>query len=152
MTLAAVRDARETVETRFGRFALESGDVIEMAEPLAGFEACRRYVLLSPPEIAPLVCLQGLDGNRPSFLAVPPTVADSTFACTLATEDRQRLGMPRGAMPGAPALWLALVRVETDEASANLRAPVVINPGTMVGLQVVPPSSPYSTAHPLPLG
>jgi flagellar assembly factor FliW len=152
MSLAAVRERRETIETRFGQFALEGDDVIEMAEPLAGFETCRRYVLLSPAAIAPLVCLQGLDGTRPSVLAVPPMLADPTFTCDLALQDWHRVGLPHGPTPEAPVLWLALVHVGADEASANLRAPIVINPDTMLGLQVVPPSSAYSTVHPLPLG
>ena len=152
MTPAAAAATPEAIDTRFGRFALDGSEVIEMAEPLAGFEHCRHYVLLSPPEIAPLVCLQGLDSGRPSFLAVGANIADPTFRGVLSAGDRQRLGLPEHAAPGAPALWLALVRVGTDDASANLRAPVVINPARMLGVQVVPADSVYSTEHPLPLG
>jgi len=152
MSVTALRDARQSVETRFGRFMHAPGDVVTMVEALAGFETCRRYVLLSPPEIAPLVCLQGLDGGRPSFLAVAPHIADPGFSCELSPADCARLGLPTPPAPEAPALWLALVRVGPNDASANLRAPIVINPARMVGLQLVPATSRYPTEHPLPLG
>jgi flagellar assembly factor FliW len=51
-----------------------------------------------------------------------------------------------------PLLWLALVAANEDgTATANLRAPVVINPGTMRGIQVIALESPYRTDHPLPI-
>jgi flagellar assembly factor FliW len=152
MTSSPVDEKCGTIETRFGRFALGPGDVVAMVEPLAGFETCRQYVLLSPPEIAPLVCLQGLDGARPSFLAVAAHLADPSFSCAPTPADWDRLGFSGNPGPEGPPLWLALVHVGPDEASANLRAPVVINPARMVGLQLVPQTSPYSTEHPLPLG
>jgi len=152
MKSQAVRDERRSIDTRFGRFVHHAGDEVAMVEPLAGFETCRRYILLSPPEIEPLVCLQGLEGEKPSFLAVAPHVADPAFACALSEKDAARLGLGPRSGAVSPPLWLALVRVGPNDASANLRAPIVINPARMVGLQVVPLSNDYSTEHQLPLG
>ena len=45
-------------------------------------------------------------------------------------------------------LWLAVVLVENDGTiSANLRAPIVINPSAMIGCQVMPQRSLYPIRH-----
>jgi flagellar assembly factor FliW len=126
-------------------------DVIEMVSPLPGFENCRRYVLMTAPDIAPFARIQGLDGSKPSFLALPPQAVVAGFDQTLDAADRGRLG----AADGEPLLWLAIVRVDPhgpnggDRAFANLRAPLVINPRRMLGLQVISADEQLSISHPL---
>ena len=49
-------------------------------------------------------------------------------------------------------LWLALLTItEQGSAFANLRAPVVINPETMTGVQVIPQDTVYPLRHPVAL-
>ena len=123
-------------------------DVIEMVSPLPGFETCRRYVLMTAPEIAPFARIQGLDGAKPSFLAVPPQAVVARFDQTLDAADRERLE----AADGEPLLWLSIVRIDPnggDRAFANLRAPLVINPRRMLGLQVISADEQLSISHPL---
>jgi flagellar assembly factor FliW len=120
-------------------------DVIEMVSPLPGFETCRRYVLMAAEEIAPFARLQGLDGGKPSFLMLPPQAIVAKYDRTLNAADRARLD----AADGEPLLWLSIVRVDGgDCAFANLRAPLVINPRRMIGLQVVSADEDLSISHP----
>ena len=66
----------------------------------------------------------------------------------LGPADREKLD----AADGEPLLWLSIVRVDTDaggRAFANLRAPLVINPRRMLGLQVVSDDDQLSLNHPL---
>ena len=52
------------------------------------------------------------------------------------------------ATEDTPLLWLAIVLVEADGTIAvNLRAPIVINPETMIGCQVMPQRSLYPVRH-----
>jgi flagellar assembly factor FliW len=45
-------------------------------------------------------------------------------------------------------LWLAIVASGPDgEATANLRAPLVINPTAMRGIQLITAHSPYRVDH-----
>ena len=54
----------------------------------------------------------------------------------------------RAAIAALTRLWLALVTVEQSGAvSVNLRAPIVINPGTMMGQQVLPHDCLYPLRH-----
>jgi flagellar assembly factor FliW len=110
----------------------EQQQIIEFPAGIPGFETCRRFVLLAPPELAPLSCLRALDPPEASFLVVDPTLLDPQYDLTLREFERMRLGA--GA---EPLLWLAIVTVDKDGASANLRAPVVINPRRMLGCQFI---------------
>jgi flagellar assembly factor FliW len=66
------------------------------------------------------------------------------YRCELSEADRARIG----ADATTPLLWLALVTVEQSGAvSVNLRAPIVINPTTMMGQQVLPHDCLYPLRH-----
>jgi flagellar assembly factor FliW len=102
---------------------------------------------VTSPELAPFTLVQGVDAGAPSFLAIDPRLVDAGYASPLAPSDLVRLG----AAPVTPLLWLVLITVGRDgAATANLKAPLVINPATMRGLQLIAPDSPYLVDHPLP--
>jgi flagellar assembly factor FliW len=119
--------------------------IIVFVDALPGFESCRRFVLLRSSEIAPFVRLQGLDEPRPAFLALDPRTVMGDYEPRLSEGERRRLDAERDDA----LLWLSLVRVDGERAWANLRAPVVVNPRRMIGLQVVPADSVYQLDHPL---
>jgi len=134
------------VVTRFGVFQASPRDVVRVADGLPGFESCRQYVIVSSPELEPFTCLQGLDDPRPSFLVIDPRLVAADYHVALSPADRRRLDVA----PGDTLLWLALVRIgDGSDASVNLRAPIVVNPRRMAGLQVIAADSPYALQHPL---
>lgn len=139
---------RARVETRFGVFDVNPGDVIRVPGGLPGFEQCRRYVVVTSPPLEPFTCLQGLDDSRPSFLALDPKLVVPDYGVPLSPADRHRLE----AGEGEPLLWLALVRLDADAVLANLGAPVVVNPRRMIGIQAIPADTPYAIDHRVPLG
>lgn len=101
---------------------------------LPGFEACRRFVLVYSDELDPGVCLKGLDAPAPTFFLLDPRRIAPDYECQLSAADRARLG----AVSDEGCVWLAMVSWASGEPRANLRAPIVINPATMRGIQVVP--------------
>lgn len=132
--------------TPFGTFTVGDDEIVAFPSGLPGFERCRRFVVLSSPEIAPMRCLQAIDGQAASFLVVDPRAALPDYRCVLGGTDLMRLG----ARAEAPLLWLAIVSFDADGAAfVNLRAPVVINPERMLGFQVMPHNSLYPLRHPL---
>jgi flagellar assembly factor FliW len=135
------------VDTRFGPFVGAAADVVTLPDGVPGFERCRRFVLAALPGIAPFTCVQGLDEPRPSFLAIDPRLVVEGYAQPLSDADRGRLA----AAAGDPLVWLSLVQIDGERATVNLRAPIIINPRRMVGLQMIPFESAYAIDHPLPL-
>lgn len=134
-----------TIETRFGSFDASAADIVTLPDGLPGFERCRRFVVVTAPDLAPFTCLQGLDDVRPSFLTLDPRLAAAGYQAPLPAADRLRLG----AASQEPLLWLSLVCLDGDRARVNLRAPIVVNPRTMVGLQVIASESVHPIDHPL---
>jgi flagellar assembly factor FliW len=120
--------------------------VVTFSEGLPGFENHRQFVLVASPDMAPFTVMQGLEAEAPSFVTVDPRMVDRAYPTTLDRVDLARLS----AHEKEPLLWLAIVAAHEDgRATANLRAPVVINPGTMRGIQIIAVESPYRTDHPL---
>jgi len=120
--------------------------VIDFPDGLPGFEACRQYVLLSGPAVAPFTIVQGIGPDSPAFAAIDPAQVVDGYRATLDDADRARLG----ATDDGTLLWLALVSPQQEPApTVNLRAPLVINPVTLRGIQLIAADSPYPFDHPL---
>jgi flagellar assembly factor FliW len=144
-TDAKQNDSRVELSTRLGQFTVEAGQVVSFPLGLPGFEQCRKFVVLDSEEWAPVRHLHAVD-EQVSFLVVDPRVVLPGYRCVLSQTDLVRLG----AAESDVLLWLAVVSLdESGEAYANLRAPIVINPGRMLGYQVMPHNSLYPLRHPL---
>jgi flagellar assembly factor FliW len=110
---------------------------------LAGFENCRSFVIFAA-EAAPFQWLTSVEGPPAAFLTIDPRRVLPTYRSAVSRTDLERLG----ASDDSRLLWLAIVLIEADGTiAANLRAPVVINPDTMVGLQVMPQDCVYPLRH-----
>jgi flagellar assembly factor FliW len=112
-----------------------SPETIRFPHGLPGFESCRGFVLMTSESFGPLQCLQAVEGPTASFLVIDPRRVLADFRCELSVADQARIGLhDRDTL-----LWLSLVTIELDGTiTVNLRAPIVINPATMTGHQVVP--------------
>ena len=118
---------------------------ITFADGLPGFEAQREYILMTSRDLEPFAHLRGLGLDAPSFLAIDPRRVMADYRRDLSDADRARLGAP----VGTPLVWLALVRAADVGATVNLRAPIVINPDAMRGLQLVDADETFPLDHPL---
>jgi flagellar assembly factor FliW len=117
-------------------------EIVHFPEGLPGFEACRRYVVMAGPDFEPFCSLQGQGTDAPAFVAIDPRRVAPDFRCDLDQTDRARLHLtPEDSPESTPLLWLALVTVTDTGATVNLRAPVVINPQAMRGVQLMPAAS-----------
>jgi flagellar assembly factor FliW len=121
--------------------------VVAFPDGLPGFEACRRYVLVRSTVCEPFTILQGVDGpTPPAFVAIDPQLVEPGYARTLEALDLTRLA----AREGDTFLWLSLVATQADgQATVNLRAPIVVNPRAMRGIQLVSSDAAYALDHPL---
>ncbi len=119
-------------------------DAVRFPTGLPGFEACRSFVLMQNDVLGPLQLLKAVEGPAASFLVIDPRRVLPEYRCELSQADRHRLGVA----DAATLLWLVLVTIELDGTiTANLRAPVVINPNRMIGQQVVPHDCVYPLRH-----
>ena len=118
---------------------------IRFPRGLHGFEACRSFVLMASGADPMLQYLKSVEGPPASFLVIDPRRVMPGYGCELTDTDRHQLGAD---INDRALLWLALVMVEPDgTVTANLRAPIVINPALMIGQQVIPYHCGYSLRH-----
>ena len=122
--------------------------VFEFPSGIPGFESYHRFVLIVSADLSPLGCLKALDASDVSFLVIDPRLLSLDYDLTLTEGERARLG----ASPDDPLLWLAIVTITETEASANLRAPVVINARAMTGCQVIRDDERYPVHFAINLG
>jgi flagellar assembly factor FliW len=125
------------------RSAHEDREIVSFPHGLPGFEECRSFVVFAA-DAAPFQWLSSVEGPPASFLAVDPRSVLPNFRYVLSPLDLARLQ----AADDTPLLWLAIVLVDADgTVSANLRAPIVINPASMIGQQVMPQDCLYPLRH-----
>jgi flagellar assembly factor FliW len=95
-------------------------------------------------EAAPFQWLTSVEGPAASFLTIDPGLVLPNYRYSLGKNDRARLSADKDT----PLLWLAIVLLQVDGSiAANLRAPIVINPASMIGRQVMPRDCLYPLRH-----
>jgi len=128
-----------------GQAAPRDAQIIDFPAGIPGFETCRRFVLVVSDELKPLAYLRSIDPPEASFLTIDPVLIEPGYDLTLREFERARLG----ATADDQLVWLSLVTILNGNASANLRAPVVINPRRMIGCQFIRDDREYAVDFPL---
>ena len=120
-------------------------NAIAFTDGIPGFEACRRFVLLTSDALAPLQRLESIEGPPAAFLGIDPRLVMNEYRCSLSDNDRRALE----ADADTTLLWFAIISEAEGVLYANLRAPIVINPQRMIGRQVLPDNGQYPIRHAL---
>jgi flagellar assembly factor FliW len=141
------------VETKYcGTVPYGEGSVFEFPHGLPAFEGEKAFILVEPPERAPLIFLQSMALTSLCFVAFPIQVVDENYHLAIAPEDLEDLGLDALRQPvlGNEALVLAVLSLHDEfPPTANLMAPIVLNLRTRRGLQAIRRDFRYSHAHPV---
>ena len=124
-------------------------DILTFNEGLIGLPHLQRMVMVSQPDIEPLMWLASLDeegvalvvANAPGiFPGYDPSVPDDSSFSKGLSEDEHPM-----------AFAIVLIAEEWQKATANLRAPIFVSARSRRGAQVILPDHTYSVGQPLPL-
>jgi flagellar assembly factor FliW len=121
---------------------------VTLTEPVPGFPSHRDYVLVAADASGLLRWLQALDPEGPRFLVVPPAPFVPEYAPRLPGAVLTELDLDS---PAAAELLCVVTVPDGDvrAATVNLRAPLVLNPATARGRQVVLADAGHPFRHPL---
>jgi flagellar assembly factor FliW len=122
--------------------------LLGLTEPLPGFPGHRDYVLVTADGDGRLFWLQSMAPEGPRFLAIDPDVYFPGYAPRLPAALCADLGLD----DPATARLYCLVTVPPEgpaAATANLRAPLVVNPANWRAAQVVLLDGQHPIRHPL---
>jgi flagellar assembly factor FliW len=136
----------------FGYIDYREDDVLQFRAGLPGFEAQSQFLAIEPPADAPLTYLQSVRLPGLCFLALPIQAVDPNYQLAITLEDLESLGLPTSRQPrmGEEVRCFAVIVVaESGHISANLLAPVVVNPANRRGVQAIRVDTVYSHQHPL---
>ena len=116
---------------------------------LLGFEHIKEYLLLATPAEDPFLWLQVPNDANLAFLVISPQPILPDYRPEISSEDVDFLGLANAA----DAALLSIVTVRgPNQATLNLKGPIVLNRRTMVAKQVIPiNAAEFSVQHPLPV-
>jgi flagellar assembly factor FliW len=129
----------------FGEIEIENPVIIEIKDGIIGFESVKKYVLLDPPEESAFKWLQSIDNPDLAFIVIPPDIFHYNYKLEVSKEDLESIGLKNPE----EAVCLAIVVVPEDPSrmSANLQAPIVINPKNFLAKQMISTNPQYTVRH-----
>jgi flagellar assembly factor FliW len=142
----------------FGTIASDQVDLLHFPFGLPAFEDEKRFIPLDIPDRRPLVFLQSAGRRELCFVACPVLVVNPQYQLWVSPEDLALLDLPLDRQPSPldEVIALAILSIPKDEAdgpiTANLLAPLVINPRTHRAVQAIRCDSEYSHCQPVPGG
>ncbi|MDQ7007261.1 MAG: flagellar assembly protein FliW [Acidobacteriota bacterium] len=119
---------------------------IRFPEALPGLDGAVLWQLVEHEDARPFLWLRSEDHPPLNLLLIDPRIVCPGYAPVLPRTDRDRIGLAGGGRP----LILAIVTLaKNNDAFANLRAPIVINPDRMLGAQVILDDARWSFREPI---
>ncbi len=126
-----------TIQTsRFGEIDVPEETLLTFPSGLVGFPTIQQFVVLDVAEDCHYQWLQAIKEPDLALVIIDVHLIDPEFHAQVSDEGLVELGITEND----PVLILAVVTIpsgEPEQATANLRAPLVVNLGTRKGKQVI---------------
>lgn len=122
--------------TRLGLIDIEDDEILHFPAGILGFPQCRRYIILDHHPDSPVKWLQAVEKEDLAFPIAAPADFAPDYTVTVSAEDLSSLGVESGADLRAFVI-LTIPKGAPERTTANLRAPVVVNPDTRMAMQIL---------------
>lgn len=122
--------------TRLGPVDIEADEILHFPAGILGFPQYQRYIILDHDTDSPVKWLQAVDKEDLAFPIAAPADVAPDYAVTVSAVALSALGVESGADLRAFVI-LTIPRGAPERTTANLRAPVVVNPDTRMAMQVL---------------
>ena len=152
MTLTTMREP-PTIEVRTTRYGdpetvrVPEAAVLTFPDGLPAFERHHRFALLQDARLAPFLWLQSLHDPLVGFLVIEPGLFVSDYEFDVADPDVEALELNDPSQ--ALVLTILSVPAAVRSMTANLQAPLVINPGKRLARQVILTDERFPLRHPV---
>lgn len=149
--LALKVDTVQIETSRFGTLTVDPQEVLSLPEGMIGFPGLTRFILFRHKEGSPFLWLQSLEAEDLAFVLMDPLLLVPDYDLNIPPEDGTLLGIEDAGNSIQAWAVVNIGRQEPPEITANLLAPLVVNPGARLGKQIVLFDSPYAIRHPVPV-
>lgn len=123
------------IETRdFGDLTVEENDIIEFVDPILGFEEYKKFIFLTEEDddSGVFAWLQSANEKNICFLLTNPMILEKEYNPKFPKSVEVSLGK------GEKFTWLlTVIKSDITKSTVNLKSPIVLNPVTSKGLQIV---------------
>ena len=132
---------------RFGQITIDDSGVITFPEGIPGFGNQRRYVLLETAEYAPLKWLQSVEAGWLAFILLNPYEFLEDYDIEIDSDSVSQLDLKS---PEEASVYVIVTASEVAQnTTANLHAPIILNPKNQRAKQIILHNSSYSIHHPV---
>lgn len=131
--------------TRFGEIEIERDKIITFEQGFVGFNAYKQYVLFNLDSQLPFVCLQSIEEPDLAFILLEISFFKADYSPQISQEELHELKLAK--LSEAIILSVVVLPKDIKKMTANLAAPVIINPEARLGKQIVLNDKRYKIKH-----
>ena len=134
------------VKTKFfGELEIREKDIIIFDEGLPGFQDMHRYAVINDEDNPYISYLQSLEETNICFILIPPVFAYKDYDIEISDSTVKKLGIEK---PEDVKLYAILtIPGNFKDATANLKAPIVVNVNNNKAIQEILDDEKYSIRH-----
>ena len=145
-----MRGPVEIETTRFGVIDVDPARIITFPRGFIGFPDWKRFVLLPHREDSPFWFLQSVDEPALALVVMDPREIVPDYVARVPAGQLTDVAIESEEdVERAVVLALVTLRGGPSGATANLKAPLIVNPIRRLGIQVILEGSPYAIRHPI---
>jgi flagellar assembly factor FliW len=141
MPMIVTEAPTETIDVRTTRYGemetvrVSTEVMLTFPDGMPGFERHHRYALLQDERLAPFFWLQSLHDPLVGFLVVSPGYLVNDYMFDIADPDVEMLDLD--GPTEARVLTILVVPEDVREMTANMQAPIIVNPVKRIAKQVI---------------
>jgi flagellar assembly factor FliW len=124
-----------------------SGFRYQFRHGIPAFELDREFSLIAEADWHPFLILESMRAGGPRFICVEIDAIEPGYSIALSQEDADTIGVPHGRCAAAESgLRLLGIIATADDGTltANLAAPLLLDPKSGAGIQSIQTESAYS--------
>ncbi|MCD6551513.1 flagellar assembly protein FliW [Thermotoga sp.] len=132
--------------TKLGEMEIADDQIFAFEEGIPGFEHLRRFALVFPEETFPIGWLLSLEDSQIGLPVVDPKLVRPDYDPKVSPSDLEKLGAPNQD----ELLFFCVLTIppgKPEEATINLRAPIIIEQKKKRGIQVILENPDYRLKH-----
>ncbi|MBI5463827.1 MAG: flagellar assembly protein FliW [Ignavibacteriales bacterium] len=122
---------------QFGEFEYDAEHVLQFPDGIIGFEGNKKFIVVNDEDSEPFRWLVSLEDSELSFPMLDPALLNAEYENVV----------PNGK--GATIFVVASLHDDPARSSVNLRSPIVIDPASRTGRQVILDEDQFSVQYPL---
>lgn len=129
----------EATSKRFGTFSYEEEDVITFQGGLSAFSDYKQFIIRRPASTTPVCWLLSVEEGGPTLPIIRPDKLFPEYAITTLPLADVTAALGCRIKSHARIYCIATLPKDLTRVSINLRAPLIINPKTCIGVQYSEP-------------